>query len=198
MQDYLSCIVPLVDAWMNIEAPGVAHPNAFVYVPDDPGMTDSPSTCHYEPRSFYYCYTDDNVFMPQDSTWYKYSRFGDVAPLVSLAHELGHRMQHVAGLSLSPQDHPEQEIAVENQADCVAGVFMDYMDRNGFLAPDDMLDFAAGVLDLASPEGVGRDHGTTDQRLRAFYVGYNNGTLVACNPYISDFPVFADAAQQGS
>lgn len=74
----------------------------------------------------------------------------------------------------------------ENQADCVSGAFLRYLATLGFMTEgDDEIDIARTLIDIASAESDDRDHGTVDQRMRAFYAGYNSTAgLYACN-YLS-------------
>ena len=151
------------------------------------------TNCGFDDMAYHYCPIDNSVYLGQARLWDMYSRLGDIAPAVALAHELGHRFQHVAGMGFEPQER--SEIPLENQADCVSGAYMDYLLRNGNLSDDDVLDFAAGTIDAGSYESEGRTHGTNDQRLRAFYIGYNNGTLLSCVPYITNVALVLVADQ---
>ena len=130
------------------------------------------------------------------------SQIGDVSVPLALAHELGHRFQH-ADQFLQAGNDPTKEIPTENQADCVAGVFMDWLARNQYLTPGDdaadMVDTLVWLGQFEEGNAVSqRTHGDVDQRLRAFYVGYNSGWtdgLAACNGFVTDMILAGPAAQ---
>jgi hypothetical protein len=112
---------------------------------------------------------------------------------------MAHRIQHVAGFRRAISD--VEVIPGENQADCFAGAFLDYLatfrlidvvtDENGSTG-DDMIDLFSSLLILQSVESEGRDHGTLDQRVRAFFVGYNSDdsfSAFECDRFVTDVSI---------
>ena len=190
-----NCLVGPVDQWIDVA--GMSHPNHYFYVPlgvhgGEEG-TDRP-WCEFDAESMMYCPSDGSVYMGEQFLWDVYSQQGDLAPLIALAHEVGHRFQHVQGLNTPDPDIPTESIPMENQADCVSGVFIDYLDRGGALTVgDDLQDIAATLIlagGMAEPLAASeRNHGDIDQRTRAFYTGFNRGWaegIAACNEYVTD------------
>jgi hypothetical protein len=204
----LACMVPMIRAWIGVAISNNTFdpaPNAYVFVPtgvsgvgfgtvtEDGEVFDG---CDFDENSMKYCSLDGIVYIGQERAWWYYTK-GDAALLEVLGHETGHRFQHTAQIPVAEDDNAQ--VFRENQADCVAGVWMDYLSEHQSLYQDDVLDFATGIIAIGSPiEGHQRTHGTADQRMRAFYLGYNNAypnqsALVACNGYISNSPLLDQA-----
>jgi predicted metalloprotease len=76
---------------------------------------------------YFYCATDDSIYLGQNQIWDFYRRFGAIGPIVGLAHEWGHHVQMVANVP-SPTTNAET-LNHENQADCVAGAWTDWADE---------------------------------------------------------------------
>ncbi len=105
-------------------------------------------------------------------------RVGDFAAITVMAHEYGHAVQLLLGLS-SINRYPVQD---ELQADCFAGMYaQDAMSRKLLDASDipeaNAQSYASGdrSFDLNS-------HGTPQQRVKAFQLGYSKG-LQSCLGY---------------
>jgi predicted metalloprotease len=115
-----------------------------------------------------------------------------VTPPCFVAHEFGHRIQHVANRKVSSADDPRADIPSENMADCIAGAYVAWSYRHGRLdmrEGDDLTDAFNGMLSAGEDEHEGRSHGTIDQRIRAFFVGYNSNPgrgLFDCDWYWTD------------
>ncbi|MET0910481.1 MAG: hypothetical protein ABWZ99_13535, partial [Ilumatobacteraceae bacterium] len=113
-----------------------------------------------------------------------------------ISHEMGHRVQHVAGADRSNPDVPNEQIPAENQADCFSGAFLDFAARNHYIdvtvTGDDLVDLFDGLFNIGEPAFEGRSHGTIDQRIRAFFVGYNSADdwgVFECDRYITDVTI---------
>ena len=205
----LACMVPMIKAWIDVSITNNVHsvqPTAYVFVPT--GTTgvgfgtitedgEVQTGCPFDENVMQYCNLDGIVYIGQERAWWYYTK-GDAALLEVLGHETGHRFQHIAEIPAAENDNAQ--VYRENQADCVAGVWMDYLSEHQSLYQDDVLDFATGIIAIGSSiEGEQRTHGTADQRMRAFYLGYNNpgpsqSALMSCNGYISNSPLLDQAA----
>ena len=141
----------------------------------DPRTRGQPG-CPFDDVTMAYCPLDGNVYIGEAITWALYNGFdpstgetgepNDSTIVFALAHEIGHRLQHVAGMPMSDPEKPSEQIAQENQADCVGGTFIDYLIRRDVMILGDYTrDLADGIISMASTEGPERDHGTIDQRM---------------------------------
>jgi Putative neutral zinc metallopeptidase len=138
-------------------------------------------------RSFDYCPTDNTVYIGQISLWDFYRQYGAAGPISGLAHEYGHFLQAFAGVP-DPTTATET-IRHEDQADCVSGAFINYLDDRGVVEyPEDFDNVGQYLTATASAEGPGRDHGTADERTQSFELGYT-GALPACNQFFPATPL---------
>ncbi len=140
----------------------------------------------------FYCPNDQTIYL--DETFFDEltRRFGaqggDVAQAYVIAHEVGHHAQNELGLL---QKRPDGT-ALELQADCFAGLWVNSIKDQQVLEPGEVreaMDAAAAVGDDRIQETVGEEvnpetwtHGSSEQRMQAFDKGYNTGNLQACMP----------------
>jgi predicted metalloprotease len=121
-----------------------------------------------------------------------------------LAHEAGHHVQNLLGIlprvtqaqqnANSKAEANRLQVMVELQADCFAGVWTNReQKKRNFLDPGDIeaaLQTAAAIGDdTLQRKAQGRvvpdsfTHGSAQQRQRWFNVGYQQGTVQACNTF---------------
>jgi uncharacterized protein len=186
---YLECIVPSVAQWIDATYADMPHPTNYFLVPVGISGTEGDGGCAYDENSLQYCLSSGNIYLGEAALWQQYSVFGDAAPVVVLAHEVTHHFQTVAGAPVSTV--PNEEIPKENQADCGAGAFMAYAAQQRWMdVQDDLVDLAGALVAAAEMEGPDRTHGTVDERLAAFDVGYLSGEgLYACNGFLPGTPI---------
>ena len=125
---------------------------------------------------------------------------GDFVEPYVLAHEYGHHIQNMLGTMgrVRTQQGPESDaVRLELQADCYAGMWTrDASDGDGILLDldqgdiDEAIDSAKTVGDdriqqksgqRVDPEGW--THGSSEQRMRWFMVGFEEGSLEACDTF---------------
>ena len=129
---------------------------------------------------------------------------GDFAQAYVVAHEYGHHIQTITGISgqveQASQENPEQRnalsVRVELQADCLAGVWAHSTFERGLLEQGDLeegLTAAASVGDdRIQAETTGRispetfTHGTAEQRAGWFKRGFDQGDASACDTFSND------------
>lgn len=153
----------------------------------------------------FYCPLDGKVYI--DLAFYRElrDRFqapGDFAQAYVLAHEVGHHVQNLLGISdevqaarrrVSREEGNRLSVMLELQADCLAGLWANSARERRLLEPGDVeeaINAAAAVGDdriqrqsrgSVNPESF--THGSSEQRARWFYRGYETGQLQACDTF---------------
>lgn len=147
----------------------------------------------------FYCPGDHKLYI--DLSFYQdlQTRFkapGDFAMAYVVAHEVGHHIQSLTGVSaesarlrqrLSETEYNRHSVKVELQADFLAGVWAHYAERKGILEMGDIDEAlnAANAIgdDRLQREAQGRvvpdafTHGTSAQRMYWFKKGYQTGDI---------------------
>lgn len=145
----------------------------------------------------FYCSLDEKLYI--DLTFYEQLRSrlgapGDFAQAYVIAHEVGHHVQHLLGITdkvhamqgkISQEEYNELSVKLELQADFLAGVWAHYTQQKGYLEEGDFeeaLSAASAVGDdRLQMQAQGRvvpdsfTHGTSEQRMRWFRKGYDTG-----------------------
>ena len=155
----------------------------------------------------FYCPLDRKVYLDLGFFRDLRSRFGapgDFAQAYVIAHEFGHHVQNVLGISedvrSKQQDDPDQanelSIRLELQADCLAGVWAFTANRRNILEEGDLEEGLAAAAavgdDRIQKEATGRidreswTHGSSEQRVRWFRRGFQEGDSSACDTYDGD------------
>ena len=155
----------------------------------------------------FYCPADQKLYL--DASFFRElaQRFGapgDFAAAYVIAHEVGHHVQTVTGISdqvrtaqqraRGESDANALQVMMELQADCYAGVWAHYADRtSGFLDDGDIeegLRAAAAIGDDALQRDAGQTvrpekftHGTSQQRQSWFTRGYRSGRVEQCDTF---------------
>ncbi len=154
----------------------------------------------------FYCPADQKVYI--DLSFYqelksRYKAPGDFAQAYVIAHEVGHHVQNLLGISGKVQAARERasereanalSVRLELQADCLAGVWAKNADAaRGILEAGDVeeaLQAATAIGDdtlqkqaqgYAVPDSF--THGSAEQRMRWFKRGMESGQLAACNTF---------------
>jgi predicted metalloprotease len=152
----------------------------------------------------FYCPADETVYLDLDFFRELRRRFGapgDFAQAYVIAHEIGHHVQHLLGVSDAvheeSQGNPDRanalSIRLELQADCLAGVWGHTTERRELLEAGDLregLDAAAAVGDdriqkqaTGSTNPETWTHGSSQQRMRWFSTGFDTGDPDTCNTF---------------
>jgi len=154
----------------------------------------------------FYCPADEKVYI--DLSFYedlkdRHGAPGDFAQAYVIAHEIGHHVQHLLGISgkvesagrgLSKADRNRLSVQLELQADCFAGVWGYHADRSRKILEkgdiEEALTAASSIGDdrlqrqtrgQVAPESF--THGTSDQRVRWFRRGIEHGDPQLCNTF---------------
>lgn len=157
----------------------------------------------------FYCPVDQKVYIDLDFYQEMKTRFhapGDFAQAYVIAHEVGHHVQNLLGISEKVQHARQQarseaqsnqySVRLELQADCFAGVWANHADgENRILEAGDVeeaMTAAAAIGDdalqkqaqgYAVPDSF--THGSSEQRMHWFNQGLNTGSLKQCDTFKS-------------
>ena len=154
----------------------------------------------------FYCPVDRKVYLDLSFFGDLENRFGapgDFAQAYVVAHEVGHHVQTISGLServtsarqraRSEREANQLSVRQELQADCYAGVWGHYAQRRDLLEPGDAeegLNAAAAIGDdrlqrqtqgQVVPESF--TNGSSEQRMQWFRRGMVSGRLEACDTF---------------
>ncbi|MGL1920798.1 MAG: zinc metallopeptidase [Hyphomicrobiales bacterium] len=154
----------------------------------------------------FYCPPDQKIFI--DLGFFnqmnrEFSVNGEFARAYVIAHEVGHHVQNLLGISSKVQQQRSRaskeagnklSVKLELQADCFAGVWAKKAEEQiGFLEPGDVesaIKAATAIGDdnlqkkaqgYIVPESF--THGTSEQRVRWFTNGLRNGDVNQCNTF---------------
>lgn len=154
----------------------------------------------------FYCPGDGKVYIDLqffDTLRSRLGAPGDFAQAYVIAHEVGHHVQNVIGVTqkmdqmrgrVSQAEMNAMSVRVELQADCLAGVWTHHSQRGkGWLEAgdiDEALNAAAQIGDDTLQRNAGRavvpesfTHGTSQQRMTWFRRGLQNGSVKDCNTF---------------
>jgi predicted metalloprotease len=154
----------------------------------------------------FYCPADQRLYIDLGFFEELRDRFqapGDFAQAYVIAHEVGHHVQNLLGISgrlrrLQSQGSESEanrlSVALELQADCLAGVWAHHAQRTqGILEPGD-IEEALGAASAVGDDRLQRraggtvapdsfTHGTSAQRAGWFGRGFESGDIAACDTF---------------
>lgn len=165
------------------------------------------SACGFQSAAVgpFYCPPDARVYLDLGFFQELEERFtapGDFARAYVIAHEIGHHVQNLIGVServsaqrsrLGEEQSNALSVRVELQADCLAGVWGHYAKRRK------LVDFSDVEAALAAAGAIGDDrmqmrgrgyvapesftHGSSEQRVRWFEAGLRAGDVRECDTF---------------
>jgi uncharacterized protein len=147
----------------------------------------------------FYCPADEKVYIDlgfYEALRQRFNAPGDFAQAYVVAHEVGHHVQNLLGISdrvdamqgrSSEVEANQLSVRLELQADFFAGVFARHVQNQGILEPGD-IDEALRAASAVGDDAIQRrtagyvvpesfTHGTSEQRLRWFKKGYDTGDM---------------------
>jgi predicted metalloprotease len=170
------------------------------------GMTPTACGTGQSAMGPFYCPGDQKVYI--DLAFFremkeKFRAPGEFAQAYVVAHEVGHHVQHLLGISDQVQRARQQSgekeanalsVRLELQADCLAGVWGKRTDSMAdVLDPGDLqaaLTAASAIGDdRLQQQAQGRivpesfTHGSSEQRMRWFKRGFDSGDFNQCNTF---------------
>ena len=152
----------------------------------------------------FYCAEDERIYLDLeffDALANQLGASGDFAQAYVIAHEVGHHVQNLMGISqqvnhararMGPGQANALSVRVELQADCFAGVWAYHSQKSkGWLEEGDIeeaLNAAAQIGDDTLQRKTRHEvvpesftHGTSSQRTRWFRQGLQTGNISQCN-----------------
>ncbi|WP_299416492.1 neutral zinc metallopeptidase [Acaryochloris sp. IP29b_bin.148] len=206
LADFVSVVLAdTEDTWETLfQQEGLTYrkPNLVLFT----GQT--PSACGLGKAAMgpFYCPADQKVYIDlsfYDDLKQRHQAPGDFAQAYVIAHEVGHHVQTLLGVSrkvqdlkrrVSPVEGNQLSVRQELQADCFAGIWAHHADRTRQLLEQGDLEEA---LNAASSIGDDRlqqqargyvtpdsfTHGSSAQRVRWFKVGFQQGSLKDCDTF---------------
>lgn len=170
------------------------------------GSTPTPCGQGQSAMGPFYCPADQKVYIDLDFYEVLRTRLGspgDFAQAYVIAHEVGHHVQHLLGISqkldeargrVSQERYNALSVRLELQADCLAGVWAQHADQSRHILEagdiESAMNAAAHIGDDALQKAAGRavvpesfTHGTSAQRQRWFATGLREGTVRACDTF---------------
>jgi len=154
----------------------------------------------------FYCPADHRVYI--DLSFYsdlknRFGAPGDFAQAYVIAHEVGHHVQNLLGITdkvhslrsrVSDTEANKLSVMVELQADCFAGVWAHHADRARKILEqgdvEEALNAASAIGDdrlqrrsrgYVTPDSF--THGTSAQRMHWFNLGLKTGSIGQCNTF---------------
>ncbi len=154
----------------------------------------------------FYCPADRKVYI--DLSFYhdlktKMGAPGDFAQAYVVAHEIGHHVQNLLGLSdkvhsmrnrVSPADFNKLSVRLELQADCFAGLWANHADRTRHILERGDVEEALNAASMIGDDRLQKQaggyvtpdsftHGTSEQRVRWFRNGLQSGRVETCDTF---------------
>ncbi len=153
----------------------------------------------------FYCPADQKVYIDlgfYDQLKNRFKAPGDFAQAYVIAHEVGHHIQTLLGISqkvhaarqkVSKVEGNRLSVRQELQADCLAGVWAFHADKRNMLEIGDLEE------GLRAASAIGDDtiqkhshghvvpdsftHGSSEQRVRWFKTGFTSGDMKQCDTF---------------
>lgn len=154
----------------------------------------------------FYCPPDKKVYI--DLSFYsdlksRHGAPGDFAQAYVIAHEVGHHVQNLLGISgkvqslrqrASEEEGNRLSVKLELQADCFAGVWGNHADRSRQILEDGDIEEAMRAATAIGDDRLQRQtrgyvtpesftHGSSEQRVRWFRRGLESGDIENCNTF---------------
>jgi uncharacterized protein len=154
----------------------------------------------------FYCPGDHKVYIDldfYDTLKNKLGAPGEFAQAYVIAHEVGHHVQNLLGISgkmeqmrsrVSPTQYNALSVRLELQADCFAGVWANHAHKSRQVLEGGDIESAMNAAakigdDALQSAGGGRvvpesfTHGTSAQRARWFNTGLQQGSVKGCDTF---------------
>ena len=157
----------------------------------------------------FYCPSDHKVYL--DLSFFedlrtRFGASGDFAQAYVIAHEVGHHVQTLLGISkkvnelqarVSPSERNKLSVRMELQADCFAGVWARQADQSRQILEAGDIEEGLNAASAIGDDRIQRKtqghvvpdaftHGSSAQRVRWFRLGFESGNLQSCDTFNAD------------
>lgn len=166
------------------------------------------SACGYAQAAMgpFYCPADKQVYI--DLGFYqdlrnKMGAPGDFAQAYVIAHEVGHHVQNLLGISeqvhemrsrISQTDYNQLSVRLELQADCLSGVWANQADKARQILEGGDVEEALNAASMIGDDRLQKQargyvtpdsftHGSSEQRVRWFKKGLETGNVNTCDTF---------------
>lgn len=157
----------------------------------------------------FYCPGDEKVYIDlsfYDELQRRFNAPGDFAMAYVIAHEVGHHIQNLLGITeklaslrsqMSEEEYNQYSVKLELQADYFAGVWAHYADRMKNVVEQGDIDEALNAASAIGDDRIQKNtqgyvvpesftHGTSEQRKRWFKKGYLTGDIEQGDTFSTD------------
>ena len=157
----------------------------------------------------FYCPSDHKVYLDLsffDDLRTRFSASGDFAQAYVIAHEVGHHVQTLLGISkkvqelqarVNPSERNKLSVRMELQADCLAGVWAHQADKSRQILEAGDIEEGLNAASAIGDDRIQRKtqgyvvpdaftHGSSAQRVRWFKLGFEQGNLQSCDTFGAD------------
>lgn len=154
----------------------------------------------------FYCPLDQKVYIDlefYDELQRRFGAPGDFAQAYVIAHEVGHHVQNLLGISGKVQAAQQRagreaanelSVRLELQADCLAGVWAHQTERQKQVLEKGDVEEAMGAAAAVGDDSIQKKtqgyvvpesftHGSAEQRVRWFRRGLESGSVDACDTF---------------
>lgn len=154
----------------------------------------------------FYCPADSTVYIDLGFFRTMQERFGvegEFAQAYVIAHEVGHHVQNLLGISgkvsavqqrASEKEGNAMSVRLELQADCLAGVWAHQTDQRARILEQGDVEKALNAANAIGDDALQRQargvvvpdsftHGSSAQRVRWFRQGLDSGDVASCNTF---------------
>jgi len=157
----------------------------------------------------FYCPVDQKVYI--DLSFYddlktRHQAPGDFAQAYVIAHEVGHHVQNITGISRQVRQAQQQagevqanqlSVRLELQADCFAGIWAHHADEDRQILEQGDIQEALNAASAIGDDRLQRQtrgyvapdsftHGSSEQRMRWFSRGLEAGSLEQCDTFSAE------------
>lgn len=156
----------------------------------------------------FYCPADQKVYIDlgfYDELRTRFRAPGDFAQAYVIAHEIGHHVQNLLGISAKVQSARQRaseregnqlSVRLELQADCLAGVWAHHADRARNVLEAGDVEEALGAATAIGDDRLQKQaqgyavpdsftHGSSQQRVQWFRTGLDSGAVADCDTFSS-------------